>query len=132
MMEYQGKLISEFLNQKEIAVVGASRNPSKYGNIVLKKLRAAGYHTYAVNPATDQVEGQPAYPDLLSLPPSVKAAVVVVPPHISESIARQAVTAGYRYVWFQPGAESPEAISILKKAGIGVIYNTCLLVRITP
>ncbi|RFT16580.1 MAG: CoA-binding domain [Candidatus Saccharicenans subterraneus] len=124
--------INEFLNEKEIAVVGASRNPAKYGNIVFKKLKSAGYLVYPVNPRADLVDGQRAYPDLASLPETVRAAVVVVPPEISEKIAAQAVAAGFRYIWFQPGAESETAISLLEAAGISVIHGTCLLVRVSP
>jgi len=124
-------VIQEFLKQKEIAVVGASRNPAKYGNIVFKKLRSAGYLVYPVNPRASQIEGEPAYPGLSSLPETVKAAVVVVPPEISEIIASQAIAAGFRYIWFQPGAESEIAISNLEKAGIRVIHGTCLLVRVS-
>lgn len=113
-------------------MVGASRSPAKYGNIVLKKLKAAGFLTYAVNPAARQIDGQPAYPDLASLPKSVKTEVVVVPPDISEKITEQAVAARFRYIWFQPGAESEAAISILESAGVKVIYGVCLLVRVSP
>ncbi|MGB9906448.1 MAG: CoA-binding protein [Candidatus Saccharicenans sp.] len=124
--------ISEFLNQKEIAVVGASRHPAKYGNIVFKKLQAAGYQAYPVNPSTTSIDGHPVYPSLASLPDSVKAAVIVVPPPVSEIITPQAIAAGFRHIWFQPGAESPAAISALEAAGINVIYGTCLLVRVYP
>mgnify|MGYP000150337368 CR=1 FL=1 len=124
--------ISEFLNQKEIAVVGASRNPAKYGNIIFKKLLAAGYLAYPVNPGASSIDGHPVYPNLASLPESVKTAVVVVPPVVSEIIAPQAIAAGFRHIWFQPGAESPAAISVLEAAGINVIYGTCLLVRVYP
>ncbi|MCX8160772.1 MAG: CoA-binding protein [Candidatus Saccharicenans sp.] len=124
--------INEFLNQKEIAVVGASRNPAKYGNIVLKKLQSAGYLVYPVNPNASEVNGHRAYSGLSGLPTSVKAAVVVVPPEISEKIAGQAIAAGFRYIWFQPGAESEAAISSLEAAGIRVIHGTCLLVRVSP
>lgn len=131
-MNSHRNMINEFLNEKEIAVVGASRNPAKYGNILLKKLQSAGYLVYAVNPRADLVDGHRAYPDLFSLPETVKAAVVVVPPEISEQIAGQAIAAGFRYIWFQPGAESETAISALEAAGISVIHGTCLLVRVGP
>lgn len=122
--------IEEFLGQKEIAVVGASRSPAKYGFIVYKKLKSAGYKVYAINPKASTIDGDPCYPDLRRLPESVKAAVVITPPEITEKIAAQAVRAGFKYVWLQPGAESEAAIDTLQASGITVIYNTCLLVRI--
>ncbi|MBC7362660.1 MAG: CoA-binding protein [Candidatus Aminicenantes bacterium] len=126
----ESQAIEEFLGQKEIAVVGASRSPAKYGFIVYKKLKSAGYKVYAINPKTSSIDGDPCYPELRSLPESVKAAVVITPPEITEKIAAQAVRAGFKYVWLQPGAESEAAIDVLQANGIAVIYSTCLLVRI--
>jgi hypothetical protein len=123
------EMISEFLNQKEIAVIGASRHPAKYGHIIYKKLKSAGYKVYAVNPEARTIDGDPSYSDLLSLPPKVKAAVVITPPVITEKIAAEMVKARYKYVWLQPGAESETAIKYLSAGGVFVIYNTCLLLR---
>lgn len=126
----ESQFIKEFLNQKKIAVVGASRNPAKYGLIVYKRLKAAGYNVYAINPKASSIDGDPCYPELLNLPEEVKAAVVITPPEITEEIARQAVKAGLKYIWLQPGAESPAAISFLQSHGIKVIYQTCILTRL--
>ncbi|HEK85932.1 MAG: CoA-binding protein [Candidatus Saccharicenans sp.] len=121
--------ISGFLKQKEIAVIGASRNPAKYGHIIYKKLKSAGYQVYAVNPEAQFIDGDPCYPDLFNLPKSVKAAIVITPPKITEKIAHQLLQAKYEFVWLQPGAESESAINLLSAGGISVIYNACLLLR---
>jgi predicted CoA-binding protein len=45
------QLIASFLDRKNVfAVVGVSRDPSKYGHQIYKDLRSAGYKVYAVNP----------------------------------------------------------------------------------
>jgi len=59
------KLIMEFLDKKNVfAVVGASRNPKKYGHQVYKDLRNAGYKVYPVNPNANEVLGDKCYPSL--------------------------------------------------------------------
>ena len=78
------KLILEFLNKKNVfAVVGASRDPKKYGHQVYKDLRKAGYHVYPVNPNADEILGDRCYPSIEDLP--VKPDVVDLSLiHISE------------------------------------------------
>ena len=44
-----------------IAVVGASNDPSKYGNIIVKNLMAHGYDVVPVNPKEATIAGLPAY-----------------------------------------------------------------------
>ena len=51
------KLIEEFLKKTNVfAVVGASRDPGKYGHQVYKDLRAAGYTVYPVNPNVEEID----------------------------------------------------------------------------
>ena len=44
------ELIQEFMKQKKFAVVGATDNPEKYGNQIVKNLKNRGYEVYPVNP----------------------------------------------------------------------------------
>src|SRR5215470_13740062 len=65
---------SEFLARKRVAVTGVSRTPGTHGsNAIYQRLRARGYHVFAINPNTDSVEGDPCYPDLRSVPGGVEA-----------------------------------------------------------
>ena len=52
------KLILEFLDKKNVfAVVGASKDPEKYGHQVYRDLRNNGYRVYPVNPNADEILG---------------------------------------------------------------------------
>ena len=53
--------VNEFLHQKKIAVVGVSRNKSKFGNMIYRELKSRGYQVMAVNPNADMVEGDRCY-----------------------------------------------------------------------
>ena len=63
------KAAAEFLATKRVAVTGVSRKAEGHGsNVVYKRLRERGYEVFAVNPNTETVEGDTAFPDLKSIP----------------------------------------------------------------
>ena len=121
--------VVEILDEENVfAVVGASRNPEKYGHKVFKDLLEAGYEVYPVNPKADEVLGRRCYPDLKSLPKRPDVVVFVVPPKVTEALADQCLELGVRFVWMQPGAESEEAIRKLEEAGVKVFHNVCIMI----
>lgn len=121
--------IDRFLALKTVAVVGASRDPNKYGNIVYRRLVSLGLRAYPVNPGAETIEGDRAYPSLSALPEKVEGAVIVVPPGETERVVREAVAEGIPAIWLQPGAESREAIRFCEAAGSCLIWNACILVE---
>lgn len=124
--------IDAFLQGKSFAVVGASRDRSKFGNKVLRAYQAHGLAVYAVNPEADVVEGQRAWPELAALPERVHGISVVTPPHVTERIVEDAIAAGIMHVWLQPGAESPSAVDRARAAGISIIWGgPCVLVELS-
>lgn len=122
-------LIDEFLALRKLAVGGASRSRSKYGNRVYRDLRGKGYTVYPVNPNADEVEGERCYPDLASLPEPVEGLVLVTPPEVSAELVRQAARLGIRRVWLQPGAESDEVLALCAAHGILAVSNDCIMVQ---
>lgn len=63
------KAAAEFLAKKRVAVTGVSRKPHDHGgNVVYQRLRQRGYQVFAVNPNADEVEGDPCFHDLQSIP----------------------------------------------------------------
>lgn len=123
--------IKEFLSGERFAVVGASKDRSKYGNKVLRAYQQAGKTVYPVHPKETEIEGLTAYPDLASLPESVDGISIITPPPVTESIVQQAIDAGIEHVWMQPGAESDDAIRAATDAGVRLIAGgPCLLVAV--
>ncbi|MCL5256677.1 MAG: CoA-binding protein [Chloroflexi bacterium] len=117
----------DFLSQRSLAVVGASRSGKKFGNIVYRNLRSKGYEVFPVNPNTDELEGDRCYPDLHSLPVQVGGVVVVVPPKETEKVIREAAAAGIHRVWMQQGAEYEEAIRYCEENGIVEVHGECVM-----
>jgi predicted CoA-binding protein len=126
---HKQKLISDFVNRRLWAIVGASQDRSKYGNRIFRSLRDAGYTVYAVNPNVDEVEGAKAYPTLADLPESPDVVDVVVPPQVTDKVVQQVHELGLNRVWMQPGAESQAAIEYCQEHGIQVVYDACAMVH---
>ncbi len=123
-------IIADFLEAGPYAVVGASNDRAKFGNKVLRAYKAKGWKVYPVNPREQEVEGLKAYPDLGSLPEKPRGVSIITPPSVTRRIVVEAAQAGARFVWMQPGAESPEAICIAREHGLEVIGDgSCFLVE---
>ena len=124
-------IISNILNCRRFAVAGASRDTSKYGYLVYKTLKAAGYEVYPVNPNTDYVDGDRVYPELADCPERPEVVVTVVQPEITLEIVRNAGHLHIPYVWMQPGSESAKAVEEMDALGIqGVHSGPCIMVAV--
>jgi predicted CoA-binding protein len=123
---------AEFLAHRRIAVTGVSREAATHGaNVVYKRLRERGYQVFAVNPNTDRVEGDPAYPDLRSIPGGVEAVVIATSPEHADETVQECVELGIRYVWmhrsFGGGSVSDSATAFGRTHAIHVIDGGCPL-----
>jgi predicted CoA-binding protein len=124
------ELIKSFLNSENIfGVVGASRDPEKYGHQVYKDLLNAGYRVYCVNPNADKVLGNKCFPNLEVLPIKPDVVDVVVPPKITEQIVRICKKLEITKVWMQPGSESEAAIRFCEENGMDVVHGVCVMVE---
>ena len=131
-MESIREAASEFLAIKRVAVTGVSRRPKDHGsNTVYKRLRDRGYEVFAVNPNADEVEGDPSYMDLKSIPGGVEAVVIGTRPEIAEDTMRECAELGIKHVWMHrgPGAGSVSAAATHygREHGITVIDGGCPL-----
>ena len=121
---------SEFLSLKRVAVTGVSRTPKSHGsNTVYKRLRDRGYDVFAVNPNADNVEGDPAYHDLRSIPGGVEAVVIGTRPERAEQTMRECAELGITHVWMHrgsgAGSVSDAATAYGRQHGITVIDGGC-------
>ena len=123
--------VKEFLNARSFAVAGASRDRAKYGNKVFLALVKANVQVVPLNPTAGEVEGHKAYPVIGDLPIVPEALSIVTPPHVTRLIVDQAIAAGVKHIWMQPGAEDSQASQLARKAGLNVIDDgSCILVQL--
>lgn len=128
---------SDFLSSKRIAVTGVSRQPASHGsNIVYQRLRERGYEVFAVNPNAEQVEGDPAFHDLASIPGGVEAVVIGTRPETAMETVKECAELGIKRVWmhrgFGGGSVSETAAEFGRANGLEVIDGGCPLMFDPP
>lgn len=119
--------VEGFVGRPKLALIGLSRGGAKFSNSTRGELEAKGYTVYGVNPAGGEVGGKPLYTSLAELPEKVEAALVMVRPEHASAAARDCVANGIRWVWFQQGSQSEEAVRICREAGLNVVAGECIL-----
>ncbi len=76
--------IDYFFNAKNIAVIGASRNPKKFGHIIFRNLMEKAY---PVNPNAQEILGKKCYQSVKDIKGPVNLAVIAVPaPAVADSV----------------------------------------------
>lgn len=124
--------VDAFLAQPAVALIGASRAPHKFGNVILRELRAKGIRVYPVHPAAEVIDNVRCYPNLNVLPEPVGAVIICVPPEHAVIAVRDAAAAGIRHVWLQQGAESPYVASLCIELGLDAVIGECILMFAKP
>ncbi len=126
----------DFLSRKRIAIAGVSRRGDTAANAIYKKLRSAGYEVFAVNPNAEEVEGDPCYADLASIPGGVEAVVIGAPPEAAAALVRDCAALGIRQVWmhrsFGQGSVDGEAVRLGNELGLSVIAGACPMMFCEP
>ena len=113
---------------RKIAVVGASRNPEKWGYKIVKRLmEIEDIKVYPINPKADEILGLKAYPDLRSLPEVPDMLITVVPPEVTENVVKEALLLGVKIIWMQPRSGNKKIAKIVKRARAEVFLDKCIL-----
>ena len=73
--------LDRLLKPGSIAVIGASREPSKWGYKVYHNIVSNGYKgkAYPVNPSAAEIDGHKCYPEVGAIPGEVDLAMIIVP-----------------------------------------------------
>jgi predicted CoA-binding protein len=121
--------IEQFLASPAFGVVGASTNPQKYGNKVLRCYQQNARSVTPVNPNEPVIEGIPCVGTISDLPSEVASISMITPPGVTAKLVPLAIKKGIKNIWMQPGAEHPEAVALCRQHGVNVIADgSCLLV----
>lgn len=125
--------IHNILNPKSVAIIGASNNPIKVGNALIKSLlNNPSLKIYPVNPRVKEIEGLKAYPSLTYIPDKVDLVIVAIPANKVISAVEEAVnkgvngiliiSSGFREAEYGEGALLQDKLTrISKSAGIRII-----------
>lgn len=109
-----------------IAVVGASKDPSKPSHSIPAYLQSQGFRIIPVSPRGGEIFGEPVYESLDQITEHVDVVDVFRPAEEAPGIARQAVDLGAKVLWLQTGISSDEARAIGVQGGMQVVMDTCM------
>jgi uncharacterized protein len=113
---------------RRIAVVGLSPKAERPSHRAMVHMAANGYDITPVNPACEQVLGNPCVASLEEAAAEAPLEIVDIfrraediPPIVDEAIAL-----GAKVVWMQLGLSSPEAAARARDAGLEVVEDRCI------
>jgi uncharacterized protein len=124
--------MKEYLSPRAMAVVGASNERDKFGNLACRELKIRGFRVYPVNPHENEICGERCYHTINELGTLIDRLLIVLPPNITQKLVRNLDPEFVSYVWMQNGAESAEAIRICNAKGIRATYGQCILMHAQP
>jgi uncharacterized protein len=109
-----------------IAVVGASSNPDRASNGVMRKLQSVGYRVIPVNPNEVEVLGERSYKSLTDVPEHIDIVDVFRRAEYTPMIADEAVKIAANALWLQTGIASEDAASRATAGGLTTVMDACI------
>jgi len=86
--------LESLLSPRSVAVVGASANPSKIGNVVLRNLSKGDFRVIPVNPKEKEILGHECFPSVSSIPGDVDLVLVALPAGSALKAASECIEKG--------------------------------------
>ncbi len=123
--------LRHLLQPSSVAVVGASRKPSRVGHAILRNIVSAGFggRLYAVNPHAKSVSGIPCVPAVADLPEPPDVAVIAVPADAVNEVAQECGKRGVRalvVITSGLGAENGSALlATCRSYGMRLVGPNC-------
>ena len=133
MPHYEDETIRDILTSvRTIALVGASPDPTRPSNDVMRYLLDHGYDVYPVNPLPSLVEihGRKVYPRVQDIPEPVDMVDVFRVSQWAGLACDDAIAANAKVVWMQLDVINEEGKDRAEAAGLQVIMDRCPKIEI--
>ena len=130
-MKVSKEQIEKFLVQKNIVLVGVSRNPQDLTRGIYLEFKKRGYKVFPVNPYTKEIDGEICYPDVESIKEKIDAAIIFTPTLTIVNIAEDLVKKDVKNIWIHNSDGKSkiltDLVKNLKERGINIIQGYCPL-----
>lgn len=112
---------------KTVAVIGASSNREKFGNIALRAFANKGYTVFPINPHETVVEGHPAFKSVLDVPDAIDMATFYVPGDVGVQVMDEVAMKGIPEVWLNPGADDRQVVEKARILGLKTVRHCSII-----
>jgi len=113
-------------SSRVVAVVGVSPKPDRPSYKVASYLKQHGYKVIPVNPQVEEILGEVAYPDVVSIPESVDVVDIFRRAEEVPAIVEEAIKIGAKAVWMQEGVINEAAAAKAEAAGLLGVMDRCM------
>ncbi len=112
---------------ESIAVIGASSNPSRDSNKVIKFLIDRGYEVFPINPKekNNKIYGKKFFSDLSEINEKIDMVDIFRAKDHVLKITEDSIKAGINIIWTQEGIIDEKSETIAKNAGVTFVMNEC-------
>lgn len=131
-IEVNPDVVARLNNDPLIAVVGATDDPDKYGNVIYRHLKKKGYRVVPVNPSRPTVDGDATVATIGDLDPQPDIVNVVVPPARTLAVLDDVAALDDGAVWIQPGAADDAVRERVADLGLPAVIDACIMVMSQP
>ena len=125
---YPENYLSEILTSvKNIAMVGASPDPTKFSYGVLRVLHEQGFNMMPINPrpGLDEIRGIKVFSSIKKIDGPIDMVQVFRNSNALYNIANDAINVGAKVLWAQIGVFDEKAAKLAEDAGLKVVMNRC-------
>ena len=112
-----------------VAVLGASPKPDRYAYRAMQMLRQFGHRAIPVNPAFNEILGEPCYSKLADVPTGVDTVTMYLGKQRSDPLIDEIIAAKPKRIIMNPGAENDDLARKAEAVGIEPVYD-CTLVML--
>jgi|UniRef100_UPI00404B0156 uncharacterized protein len=122
--------LSFMQNAKNVAIVGASDNPSRASYFVATYLlSAAHFKLFFINPNLDEILGQKVYKSLADIAEPIDIVDVFRKPADISGVMDEAIAIKAKTFWMQLGIADQASAERGAAAGLNVVQDKCLKIE---
>lgn len=116
-----------------VAILGASSDQRKFGNLAVRAHLRRGYRVFPINPKGGIIEGLHVYRSLAELPERPTRVSIYLPPSVTIELLSDVARIGCDELFLNPGSEDRAVLALAAALGLQPI-QACSIVDlgITP
>lgn len=126
------KQVEDFFNLDTFALIGVSRDPKKFGNLIYKEMKSNNFNVFPIHPELEKIEDDKCFKDFSSLPYKPDALILSVNRSKTFDAVKEAVNFGVKNIWVQLMSDTPDAIEYCKKNDVNIISKECIFMYMDP